>query len=118
MHNRSENEMDFNQESNLVLRVLRGHNNRWHVIVDDFRQPLATFEGPHDACAWAIARAKSTRGKVFVENISVDYSAALQEHKNAPSHARIQYRWRDTNSKKSRFKLPPLVPVPRHKLEP
>ncbi len=73
MHNRTENEMDLNQESTLVLRVLRGHNNRWHVIVDDFRQPLATFEGPHDACAWAIARAKDECGKIFVENIPVDY---------------------------------------------
>lgn len=80
MHNRTGNEMDFNQESNLILRVLRGDDNRWHVIGDDFRQPLATFEGPHDACAWAITRAKSKRGNIFVENIPVDYSTALQEH--------------------------------------
>lgn len=84
MHNRTEIDMDFNQDSNLVLTVLRGHNDRWHVVVDDLRQPLATFERPHDACAWAIARAKSKRARIFVENIPVDYSAALHAHENAP----------------------------------
>ena len=84
MHNPTENEMDLNQESNPVLTVLRGHNDRWHVVVDNFRQPLATFERPHDACAWAIARAKSKRARIFVENIPVDYSAALQEQNGAP----------------------------------
>ena len=76
--------MDVNQDSNLVLTVLRGHNDRWHVVVDDLRQPLATFERPHDACAWAIARAKSKRARIFVENIPIDYSAALQEQNSAP----------------------------------
>lgn len=71
--------MDVNQDSNSVLTVLRGHNDRWHVVADDLRQPLATFERPHDACAWAIARAKSRRARIFVENIPVDYSAALKE---------------------------------------
>ena len=84
MHNHTEIEMDVNQDSNLVLTVLRGHNDRWHVVVDDLRQPLATFERPHDACAWAIARAKSKRARIFVENIPVDYSAALQEQNGAP----------------------------------
>ncbi len=84
MHNRTEIEMDFNQNGNLVLTVLRGHNDRWHVVVDDLRQPLATFERPHDACAWAIARAKSKRARIFVENIPVDYSAALKEQNGAP----------------------------------
>lgn len=72
--------MDFGEDCNLVLMVLRGQNDRWHVVVDDLRQPLATFERPHDACAWAIARAKSKRARIFVENIPVDYSAALKEH--------------------------------------
>lgn len=84
MHNRTEIEMDSNQDSNLVLTVLRGHNDRWHVVVDDLRQPLATFERAHDACAWAIARAKSKRARIFVENIPVDYSAALKEQNSGP----------------------------------
>lgn len=84
MHNRTEIEMDVNQDSNLVLTVIRGHNDRWHVVVDDLRQPLATFERPHDACAWAIARAKRKRARIFVENIPVDYSAALKEQNSAP----------------------------------
>ncbi len=79
MHKRSENEMHPEQQNNLVLKVLRAHDNRWLVIADDPRQPLATFEGPRDACAWAIARAKSKRGRIFVEHIPVDYSAARQE---------------------------------------
>lgn len=76
--------MDFDQESSLVLSVLPGQNNRWHVIADDFHQPLASFDDPHDACTWAIGLAKHTRGKVFVGNTPVDYSAALQDRSNAP----------------------------------
>jgi hypothetical protein len=84
MHKPTENEMDPDQESNPVLTVLRGQNDRWHVVLDDYRRPLATFDGPHDACAWAIARAKDKRARIFVENIPVDYSAALQEQNSAP----------------------------------
>jgi hypothetical protein len=86
-HNRSENEMDFGQESDLVLNVSRGQDSRWHVIVDDFHQPLASFDSPHDACAWAIARAIGKRGKVFVGDTLVDYSAELKDYKNASLHS-------------------------------
>lgn len=67
--------MDLDQESNLDFKVLRGQNNQWHVTAQDLRQPLASFDSPHDACAWAIARAKPRRCRVFVEETFVDYSS-------------------------------------------
>ncbi len=66
--------MDSNEQSNLDFRVLRGQDNQWHVTADDFHQPLASFDSPHDACAWAIARAKPKQCRVFVEETFVDYS--------------------------------------------
>jgi hypothetical protein len=66
--------MEFDQESDLDFRVLRGQNNQWHVTAQDFRQPLASFDSPHEACAWAIARAIPKQGRVFVEETFVDYS--------------------------------------------
>jgi len=67
--------MDLDQESNLDFRILRGQNNQWQVTAQNFRQPLASFDSPHDACAWAIARAKPNRCRVFVEETFVDYSS-------------------------------------------
>jgi hypothetical protein len=65
--------MDFDQESNLVLKVMLGEDKEWHVIVQDFHKPLASFDNPHSACAWAIARAKPKRGRVIVETIPVEW---------------------------------------------
>ena len=67
--------MDLDQESNLDFRVLRGQNNQWHVTAQDLRQPLASFDSPHEARAWAIARAKPKQCRVFVEETFVDYSS-------------------------------------------
>lgn len=66
--------MDLAQESDLVLSVSRGKNKQWHVTAHDFRQPLTTFDNPQAACAWAIARAKLKRGRVFLEGILVTWS--------------------------------------------
>jgi len=66
--------MDLNQQNILDFRVLRGQNNQWHVTGEDLRQPLASFDSPHAACEWAIARAKPQHGRVFVEETFVDYS--------------------------------------------
>lgn len=74
--------MNFDQKSNLDFRVLRGKNNQWHVTAQDFRQPLASFDTPHEACAWAIARAKAKRGRVFVEETFVDYSSFTADPRN------------------------------------
>lgn len=66
--------MEFDQESKLDFRVLRGQDNQWHVTAHDFRQPLASFDSPHEACDWAIERAKPKQGRVFVEETLVDYA--------------------------------------------
>ena len=71
-----ERKMDLDQESNLVLSVLRGQDNRWHVTAQGFSQPLDSFGSPHEACAWALARAEPKRGRVFVEKALVDYSGS------------------------------------------
>jgi len=67
--------MDLDQQNNPDFRVLRGQNNQWHVTAQDYRQPLASFDSLHAACAWAIARAKPKRRRVFVEETFVDYSS-------------------------------------------
>ncbi len=74
--------MDLAPEGGLDFRVLRGQNNQWHVIAQDYRQPLASFDSPHAACEWAIARAKPQRGRVFVEETFVDYSSFTADPKN------------------------------------
>lgn len=66
--------MDFDQESDLILSVSRGQNEQWRVTANDFGQPLATFDDPQAACAWAIARAKPRRGRVFFEAIPVTWT--------------------------------------------
>lgn len=66
--------MEFKQENNFVLSVLLGKDKQWHVIAQDFRQPLASFDNPQSACGWAIARAKPKRGSVMVEEIPVAWT--------------------------------------------
>jgi hypothetical protein len=87
----TEHEMDFDRESNVDFRVLRGQNNQWHVTEQDLRQPVASFDSPHEACAWAIARAKPKRGRVFVEGTCVDYSSFTADpnnHRRPPTQHR------------------------------
>lgn len=63
--------MNFKQVSSPVLSVLRGPNQQWHVSAqDNLRQPLATFDNPQAACAWAIAHAQPKRGRVLVEELA------------------------------------------------
>jgi hypothetical protein len=64
--------MDIEQESDFILSVSRGQNQQWHVSVQEVQQPLATFNTPQAACAWAIARAKPRRGRVLVEELETD----------------------------------------------
>ncbi len=73
--------MDFNQESDFDLRVLRGQNDLWQVIAQDSPHALKSFDDPHEACAWAIALAKSKRGRVFVEEALVDCSSFVADLK-------------------------------------
>jgi hypothetical protein len=58
-------------ENDVVLSVLLGENQQWHVTTQNFSGPLASFDDPRSACEWAIQRAKPTRGKVLVEEIPV-----------------------------------------------
>ena len=74
--------MDFDQESKLVLSVLRAQHDQWHVTAHDVPQPLVSFDSPHEACAWAIARAIPERGRVFVEGHLIDYSGFAADPKN------------------------------------
>jgi hypothetical protein len=63
--------MDFDQESHFVLNVMLGEDKAWHVVMQDVHQPLASFDNPHSACAWAIAHAKPKCGRVVMEKIPV-----------------------------------------------
>jgi hypothetical protein len=67
--------MDFGQASNFVLNVMRGEDQAWHVVAQDIHQPLASFDNPHSACAWAIAHAKPKCGSVVMEKIPVAWMA-------------------------------------------
>jgi hypothetical protein len=58
-------------DRDVVLNVLRGQNGQWHVTVQGFSQPLASFQNLQAACAWAIDHARPTRGRVFVNEIPV-----------------------------------------------
>lgn len=75
-------EMDFDQENNLDFRVSLGQNNQWYVTAQDFCQPLASFDSLHEACAWAIARARPKRSRVFVEETFVDFSSFTADPDN------------------------------------
>ena len=90
--------MKFDQESNLDFRVSRGQNNQWHVTAHDLRQPLASFDSPHEACAWAIERARPKQGRVFVEETFVDY-AAPESRRRSPTQRRGAVLTRKTGAR-------------------
>ena len=96
--------MELNDSSDLVFSVLRAHNTQWHVTTQDSRQLLASFDNPQAACAWAIARAKPQRGKVFVEELAGSTRAFTRNR--APEPELFEYSmpvtW--TESADSRFK--------------
>ena len=63
--------MNFVLKPNTVLSVVRGHDpQQWHVTAQDMANPLASFNDPQAACAWAIARARSVQGRVLVEEMT------------------------------------------------
>ena len=55
-----------------VLNVVKGMDHRWYVLINELDAPIAFFDTPHEACAWAIAHAKPKRGRVFLEKTPVD----------------------------------------------
>jgi hypothetical protein len=69
--------MDFDSKSNLVLSVSPGHHQQWHVAEPGICPPLATFDTPQAACAWALDYAKPKGGRVVVEKWVAAESGAV-----------------------------------------
>ena len=63
-------------DRNADLSVLHGQDEQWHVTSQDISKPLASFDNPQAACAWAIERAKPMRSRIFVEEILLDWEFA------------------------------------------
>jgi hypothetical protein len=59
------------QESDGVLNVTPGQDEQWHVTSENSSQPLASFDDPKSACAWAIQRAKPNQGRVLFDEIPI-----------------------------------------------
>jgi hypothetical protein len=59
------------RESDVVLSVELGQDKQWHVTTQEIPQPLASFDNPQSACAWALWSVQPKRGKVLVAGIPV-----------------------------------------------
>lgn len=60
--------MGFDQEGNVVFRVVPGENNKWNVNEEGFAKPLASFDTEKDAVRYAHDLARSKAGSsVIVE---------------------------------------------------
>ena len=59
------------RENDVVLSVELGQDKLWHVTTQEIPQPLASFDSPQSACAWALWRVKPKRGKVFIGEIPI-----------------------------------------------
>ncbi|MEO7725675.1 MAG: hypothetical protein ABIS45_00295 [Burkholderiales bacterium] len=55
----------------VVFSVACDKNEQWHVTTQEFAKPLASFNDPRAACAWAIRRAKPVHGQVLIGEIPV-----------------------------------------------
>jgi hypothetical protein len=96
--------MDFHLNSNFVLSVSPGKDYQWQVTAEDFKKPLASFDSPQAACAWAIAQAKLQGGKVLIEELETSASASLHEGMNTPPKFKYSIPVVWTESGYSRFK--------------
>ena len=95
--------MQPDQESSLVLSVIRGNNNQWPVTAQDFHETLASFDNPQAACAWAIARAKPERGRVFVEELTPDSAASARDSIPSPDRFKFSIPLTWTDNPRSRL---------------
>jgi hypothetical protein len=68
--------MNSIQDRDTVLSVLRGQNEQWHVTTPKASKPLASFNNPQAACAWAIDRSKPMGSKIFVDEILLAWERA------------------------------------------
>ena len=75
--------MNSHTENNLVLSVWLGQNKQWHVSARDFSLPLASFDNPQVACAWAIAVARAKHAKVLIEEPRVSSSGLSRSAMNS-----------------------------------
>jgi hypothetical protein len=96
--------MDFYHEINVVLSESPGKDKQWQVTAEDFKQPLASFDNPQAACAWAIAQAKFQGGKVLIEELETITSASVHEDMNTPPMSKYSIPVVWTESGYSRFK--------------
>ena len=96
--------MDIYHEINVVLSVSPGKDQQWQVTAEDLKQPLASFDSPQAACAWAIAQAKRQGGKVLIEELEASASASLQVGMNTPPKFKYSIPVVWTESGYSRFK--------------
>jgi hypothetical protein len=69
--NKKEDSMMSIKERDAVLNVIVGHDAQWHVTSEHSLQPLASFDDPQSACAWAIQRVKPVQGRVAVDGIPI-----------------------------------------------
>ena len=73
--------MGLDQERDVVFRISRGANSRWHVNGKGFDKPLASFDHEKDACSYAKDLAKAKRGsKVVVEGRELTGRLSLPAH--------------------------------------
>ena len=96
--------MDFDPKGNLILSVSLGQNKQWYVSAQDLSHPLASFDNPQAACAWAIAVAKPKRGKVLVEELTSP-PASPHDFRNAPETFKFSIPVAWTDSGDSRLNL-------------
>ena len=96
--------MDFKTEGNLVLSVSLGQNKQWEVSSQESSRPLASFDKPQGACAWAIAFAKPRRGQVLVEQVAASSAASSHAVRSAPQTFKFSIPVTWTDSRDLRFK--------------
>ena len=63
-------------DCDVVLSVLDGQNEQWHVTAQEASKPLASFDNPLAACAWAIERAKPMGSRIFDNEVLLDWERA------------------------------------------
>jgi hypothetical protein len=95
--------MDFDSKD-LVLSVAPGQNNQWHVTALDSTDPLASFDDPQTACAWAVALAKPKQGRVVVEELAPSDTTSARDLRNPPEAFKFSIPVTWTESRDSRFR--------------
>ena len=95
--------MDFSADGDFVLSVSLGQSNQWHVSARDVSHPLASFDEPQAACAWAIAVARPKRGKVLVEELAASSPATSHSLRSASEAFKFSIPVASTDSRNLRF---------------